>query len=161
MRMIEKKTGNIWKIKSPKDGFLDEDGICFYAEPEFDKHCGRYFTYPSIEALREEWEDYVEDTYKAHVKDVIRRYMWEIENESDQIYAATGGDGRKYQSDSHENSGRRQALRDIARELGINAEPVCDYFPERTYNNRCNPSFHEGDFYTFDFQWKRDFYKDY
>lgn len=67
-------------------------------------------------------QDYIPSAqrdYRREVKKLLAAYFREIYKESDKIHIATGGDGRKYVSDYYENSGRLQAIRDIAKALGM------------------------------------------
>lgn len=61
----------------------------------------------------------VQRDYRREVKMLLAAYIREIYKESDKIYDATGGDGRKYASAHYDNFGRLQAIRDIAKALGM------------------------------------------
>lgn len=84
--------------------------------------------YDTIEDLLNDCgQDYIpsaQSDYREEVKMLLAAYIWENYKEHDKIYEACGGrrgkyDGRKHARKSAENIGRLQALRDIARALGM------------------------------------------
>ena len=134
MKLRNKKTGKIWEVLED-DGsyFISYDDIHFIAREEDEENYigGQYFEYSSIEALREEWEDYTPtSSYREYVEEILRKYTWEVYYESEKIYRASKGDNRHYMRNSHENTGRLDAVRDIAHALGIEIEPITKYFTE-------------------------------
>lgn len=76
--------------------------------------------------------------YRKEVKYMLAAYIREIYKESELIYRATQGDGRKYTRAHYINEGRLFAIRDIIRALGMNdAENIgvhafCYYDDPRT-----------------------------
>lgn len=133
MKLRNKKTGKIWEVLEDDRDYISDDDIHFFAreEDEEDYIGGQCFGYSSIEALREEWEDYTPtSSYREYVAEILRKYTWEVYYEGEKIAHASKGDGRHYMSDSHENMGRLYAVRDIARALGIEIEPITKYFTE-------------------------------
>lgn len=157
MRLRNKRTGKIWEVLEDDTGYKNDDNIHFVArDEEEDGNFGRrYFEYSSIEALREEWEDYIPtSSYKEYVEEILRKYMWEVYYEDERIARASDGDGRHYIGASHENMGRLYAVRDIAHALGIETEPITTYFTE----DGCwylDPRLHDEKLYRYGFEEKK------